>query len=197
MRILPAAIKALGALALVSCGQGTSAPDLSEGVVELSDQFSSEFNLLDQDGRAVSDRDFRGKVMIVYFGYANCPDVCPGDVGVLSAALNALGNEAGEVAPIFITVDPERDTPEALKVYLSFDERIIGLSGAPEAAAAARQSFKLYARKQPQPDSALGYTVDHGRFFYIVDRSGRPVYAILGGAGAQDVAAILRRSIKQ
>ncbi|MFQ5563270.1 MAG: SCO family protein [Parvularculaceae bacterium] len=181
--------------ALAGCGRENAAT-APPGVIELSDQFSSEFVLVDQNGAPSRDEDFRGKVMVVYFGYTNCPDVCPIDVAVLSAALNELGDSASEVAPLFISVDPERDTPEALKAYLSFDPRLTGLTGSVEAAKAARDSFKLYARKQEQADSALGYTVDHGRFFYVVDRDGRPVYAITGGADPQELAVMLRRSIK-
>lgn len=183
-------------LLLAACSRQDGASDPMKSAIKLSDQYSSDFELVDQNGAPARDEDFRGKVMVVYFGYTSCPDVCPIDVGVLSAALNQLGDAASEVAPIFISVDPERDTPETLKNFLSFDPRLIGLTGDAKAAEAARLSFKLYAQKREEPDSALGYTVDHGRFFYIVDRSGRPVYAVPGGVTPENLAEILRRSIK-
>jgi len=133
--------------------------------------------------------------MLVYFGFTNCPDVCPGDVGVMSAALNELGGKADEVKAVFISVDPERDTPQALGDYFAFDERIIPLTGSAEAAAAARAAYKLVAQKQPLPGSAAAYTVNHGRFFYINDRNGQPQHAIVGGVSPQELAALLQREI--
>ncbi len=168
-----------------------------DGVIRLSEQFTGDFDLIDKTGAARTDEDFEGKVMLVYFGFTHCPDVCPGDVGVMSAALNELGEDVGEVAPIFISVDPERDTPQALSDYFAFDERIIPLTGSVEAALAARTSFKQYAKKTPLPDSALEYTVDHGRFFYVADRNGQPTHAVTGGVGPQELAALLRQSLKE
>lgn len=183
--------------ALAACGENgrTGAPD--EGVIALSDLFTGDFALIDKNGARVSDEDFEGRAMLVYFGFTHCPDVCPGDINVMSAALNELGEEASHVAPIFISVDPERDTPDALADYFAFDERLIPLTGSPEEAAAARLSFKVAAEKQALPDSALGYTVNHSRFFYIADRQGQPRFALVGGAAPADLAAILRRTIKE
>jgi protein SCO1 len=179
-----------------ACAREDVTPIPTEGVVELSGQFTGDFALVDKTGAARSDEDFEGKVMLVYFGFTHCPDVCPGDVNVMSAALNELGDDAAEIAPIFISVDPERDTPQALTDYFAFDDRIIPLTGSPEAAQAAREAFKVMALKQPLPDSALVYTVNHQRFFFITDRSGQPEYAIVGGINPQELAALLRRSIK-
>ncbi len=185
------------AFALVAaCGDGgTSVPIPTEGVVALSNQFTGDFTLVGKSGATVSDEDFKGKVMLVYFGFTNCPDVCPGDVGVMSAALNELGRKADQVAPLFISVDPERDTPSALTDYFAFDDRIIALTGSPAAAAEARAAYKLVATKERLPNSALGYTVNHQRFFYINDRQGQPQLAIVGGVSPQELAALLRREI--
>ena len=183
-------------LLLAACGSGENAAIPTEGVVALSDQFTGDFALIDKTGAAVADEDFEGKVMLVYFGFTNCPDVCPGDVGVMSATLNELGNSADEVAAVFISVDPERDTPAALADYFAFDDRLIPLTGAPEAADAARAAFKLYAQKQALPDSALGYTVQHQQAFFITDRAGQPKFAVMGGSNPQDLAALLRREIR-
>ena len=120
--------------AVSACGsEEASGPVPTEGVVALSDQFTGDFELIDKNGEAVTDEDFEGKVMLVYFGFTHCPDVCPGDINVMSAALNALGNEAGEVAPVFISVDPERDTVKAMAEYVGyFHPAIRGWTG-PEA----------------------------------------------------------------
>ena len=185
-------------LAVVACaGEENPQPIVPvDGVITLSDQFTGDFDLIDKTGAARADEDFEGRVMLVYFGFTHCPDVCPGDVGVMSAALNELGADADAVAPVFISVDPERDTPEALDDYFAFDDRIIPLTGSADAAKAAREGFKQYARIEPLPDSALEYTVNHGRFFYVTDRNGQPRYALTGGVGPQELAALLRRSIE-
>ncbi len=189
-------LAALFCILVVGCSNDEPAGIVPvDGVIRLSDQFTGEFDLIDKTGARRTDADFEGKVMLVYFGFTHCPDVCPTDVGVMSATLNELGEDVEAVAPIFISVDPERDTPEVLTDYFAFDERIIALTGSVEAATAARTAFKQYAKKTPLPDSALKYTVDHGRFFYIADRTGQPTHAITGGASPQDLAALLRRAI--
>ncbi len=180
---------------LTGCGGEPPASMPTKGVVELSEQFVGDFELVDKTGVVRTDEEFEGKIMLVYFGFTHCPDVCPGDVGVMSATLNELGEDADEVAAVFISVDPERDTPEALSEYFAFDERIVPLTGTPEAAKAARDSFKLFAQKEELPDSALGYTVNHGRFFYITDRNGQPKTGVVGGINPEDLAALLRHGI--
>ncbi len=194
----PAALLAVAlvSLTIISCSREAATPIPQQGVVALSEQFTGDFALIDINGEAVSAEDFAGKVMLVYFGFTHCPDVCPGDVGVMSAALNELGESAGDIAPIFISVDPERDTPAVLADYFAFDDRIIALTGSVEAAKAARTGYKLFAQKVALPESALGYTVEHGRFFYIADRAGQPQYAVVGGVSPAELAAILRRSTK-
>ncbi|WP_375201434.1 SCO family protein [Hyphococcus sp.] len=184
-------------LAAACSGGEPEAAIPKEGVIALSSQFTGDFDLVDKAGQAVADEDFEGKVMLVYFGFTNCPDVCPGDIGVMSAALNELGDDADEVAAVFISVDPERDTPQALTDYFAFDQRITPLTGSVEAAEAARRAYKLVAQKEPLPDSAIGYTVNHGRFFYINDRNGQPQHAIIGGVSPQELAALLRREIRK
>lgn len=192
-----AVLTAIAALGLAGCGQNAGAPaGPIQGEIELSNQFTGVFNLIDKDESPVSQDDFAGKVMLVYFGFTHCPDVCPGDIGVMSATLNELGDDADQIAPVFISVDPERDTPQALRDYFAFDERIVALTGDMEASRAAQVSFKVVAQKQPLPDSALIYTIDHTRFYYIVDRSGQPRTAVIGGVSPQELADVLRRSIK-
>jgi protein SCO1/2 len=185
---------AAAALAL-ACSREPEPP--KQGVIQLSEQFTGDFALVDQDGRRVADEDFRGKVAVVYFGFATCPDVCPMALSRLSAALNELGEKKAErVAPIFITVDPERDTPEQLSEFLAFDERMTGLTGSAAEIEAAKAAFKVYAQKQRLEDSALGYTVNHSSFFYLVDPKGQPRVAIDDSLTAEELASVLGRALR-
>lgn len=107
-----------------------------------------DFTLTDTGGKTVSDRDFRGKVMLVFFGFTHCPDICPVSTASLSALMGMLGDKADQVAPIFITVDPERDTPEVMKNYLAnFDKRMVGLTGSAEQIQQAANAYKVYYSK--------------------------------------------------
>jgi protein SCO1/2 len=114
------------------------------------------FSLIGQNGQAVSDADFRGKLMLVFFGFTNCPDICPITAKSLSDMMGLLGDKADQVAPIFITVDPERDTPEVMKNYFaSFDARIQALTGTPEQIKQAASAYKAYyAKAQPEDEQA-------------------------------------------
>lgn len=195
------AFASIVSLFLTGCGQSDPAANLGE-VLRLSDQFTGDFDLVDTDGNPVRDEDFDGKIMFVYFGFSSCPANCPRDTGDFIAALNEVeakdkGAVAKHVAPLFITLDPERDTPSVLKDHLSIDDRIIGLTGTTRAADEARLNFKVMAERREMPDSALGYTIDHYRAFFITDRNGQPQYAVTGGSSPQFIAKILRRSINE
>jgi protein SCO1/2 len=134
------------------------------------------FTLVDHTGKTVTDKDFRGRYMLVYFGFTYCPDVCPSGLQVMAAALEKVGAKADQVAPILITVDPERDTPEQLASYVpSFHPRLVGLTGSPEQIAAALKSYRVYAKKVEDPKSAAGYTFDHTSLLYLMDRNGEYV----------------------
>ena len=130
--------------------------------------------------------------MLVYFGFTSCPDVCPNALGVLSATLNELGPKADKIQPVFIALDPERDTPEALRAYLSFDSRILGLTGSEEAIEAATAGFKVFAERKALPGSALGYTIDHSSLFYYVDKQGAPRFAFVDSLTPQQLAALIK-----
>ncbi|WP_072390873.1 SCO family protein [Hyphomicrobium sp. CS1BSMeth3] len=134
------------------------------------------FSLVDQTGKAVTDKDFRGRFMLVYFGFTNCPDICPSGLQVMSAALDKLGPKADQVTPILITVDPERDTPQQLASYVpSFHPRLVGLTGSPEQIAAALKAYRVYAKKVEDPKSSAGFTYDHTSIIYLMDREGNYV----------------------
>jgi protein SCO1/2 len=131
------------------------------------------FTLVDHTGKTVTDKDFRGRFMLVYFGFTNCPDVCPSGLQVMAAALEKVGAKADQVTPILITVDPERDTPEQLASYVpSFHPRLVGLTGSPEQVAAALKAYRVYAKKVEDPKSSAGFTYDHTSIIYLMDRNG-------------------------
>ena len=132
---------------------------------------TSEFELVDQTGKAVRDEDFDGKWQLVFFGFTSCPDICPTTLANVTAALGELGPAAGKLQPLLITVDPERDTAPILKEYLTaFDPRILGLTGTPEQVEKALRSFRVYASKRPLEGG--DYTMDHSAFIYLMDARG-------------------------
>jgi protein SCO1 len=126
------------------------------------------FSLVDQNGRPVSEKDFAGRPYLVFFGFTHCPDVCPTTLFQLSQVLEATGERGRNLRALFITVDPERDTPENLKDYLSsFDPRIVGLTGDQASVDAAVRTFRAYARKVPTKDGE--YTMEHSAYVYLMD----------------------------
>ena len=145
------------------------------------------FALTAADGSAVTERTYRGKWLVVYFGYTLCPDVCP---TTLMGALEKLGPRADMVQGLFVTVDPKRDTPEILSAYIkSFDPRIIGLTGVPAQIAVAAKSFNVFYERRDTDDG--GYVYDHTTLVYLVDPDGRFVRALAGNADAQQIADAL------
>src|ERR1700733_9735791 len=129
------------------------------------------FTLTDQNGRTRSDSDFRGKLMIVYFGYTFCPDVCPADLMAITQALDALGPAADGVQPIFITVDPERDTKVLGEYIAAFHHSFVGLTGSPEEIRKVANSYKAFYAKVPDQGSG-GYSIDHTGVIYLIGRNG-------------------------
>ena len=154
---------------------------------------ASEFALVDHTGKAVADEDFAGKWQLVVFGFTYCPDVCPTTLATVSAALEELGADADQVAALFITVDPERDTPPVLAEYLAnFDPRIVGLSGSPEQIKAAAKEFRVYYAKVDKGDAPDAYTMDHSAFLYLMDPDGDYATHFAPQDAATEIAASIR-----
>ena len=131
------------------------------------------FELVDQQGAPVTDKTFSGRYMLIYFGYGFCPDVCPTELANMAAALDALGSKSENIQPLFITVDPERDTPEFLADYVvNFHPRLIGLTGTPEQVKTAAKAYKVYYAKAGKPGEA-DYLMDHTSFVYLMGPDGR------------------------
>jgi protein SCO1/2 len=148
------------------------------------------FRLVAQDGRTVTEKDFAGRPALVFFGYAHCPDVCPTTLFEISEVFRALGRDA-KISGLFMTVDPERDTPAVLKDYLSsFDPRIVGLSGDRAAVDQALKAYRVYARKIPGKND--DYTYDHTALVYLMDRNGRFAGSFKLDRKPEDSAAQLR-----
>ena len=150
------------------------------------------FELVDQDGRTITDRDMKGRPFLVFFGFTNCPDVCPTTLFEVSEVLRALGPDADKVNALFVTVDPERDTPAQLKDYISsFDPHLRALTGDPAAVAAMTRAYRVYAKKVPQESGE--YTMDHTAIVYLMDKDGRFVAPFNLKRRAADAAADLRK----
>ena len=131
------------------------------------------FRLTDHTGRTVTEADFAGRFMLLYFGYTYCPDVCPTELGTIAAAMDLLGEQGERIVPVFASVDPERDTPEGLADYVSrFHPRMVGLTGTPEQVAAAARAYRVYYAKVNRPDMSQ-YLMDHSSFIYLVGPDGR------------------------
>jgi protein SCO1 len=130
------------------------------------------FELVDQDGRVVTEQDFAGRLMLVYFGYTFCPDVCPTSLQTMSVALEELGEDAEDVAFVFVTLDPQRDTVAQMKDYVSlFEPGPVGLTGTAEQVEAAAKEYRVYYRLHDE-GGGQDYLVDHSSFVYLMDREG-------------------------
>lgn len=131
------------------------------------------FSLVDATGKRVTEKDFAGRKMLVFFGFRSCPDVCPGGLQVIAAALDKLGAKADKIAPVFITLDAERDTPEKVGEFVQgFSSRMVGLSGTPEETAAAAKAYRVYYKKVPGGSDPAVYSIDHTSLIYLMDENG-------------------------
>lgn len=146
------------------------------------------FTLVDGEGTTRTDEDFRGKLMLIYFGFTYCPDVCPTELQAMGQALDQLGPKGDAVQPILISIDPERDTPEVIGQYVeSFHPRMIGLTGSPEQVAAAAKAYRVYYRKATV-EGASEYLMDHSSIVYLMDRQGKFLTHFSHGTSPEDMA---------
>ncbi len=166
---------ALAAACVVAGGMGYAAAELlspSRVVTIGAPAIGGPFALLDQNGETRTDRDFRGRWMLIYFGYTNCPDVCPTSVALMSEVMERLGGRAARIVPIFITVDPDRDTPQVLKEYLlSFGPKFVGLTGPTSHIASVASEYRVYSARRTLKGG--GYAVDHSNVIYLMDPAGK------------------------
>ena len=191
--VLPLVVFLVGALALAAAAILTFSPGArttSSGTASVG----GPFTLTTQEGKPLSDTDLKGSPYLVFFGFTHCPDICPTKLFEISEVLRAAGegDKAKKLKALFITVDPERDTPETMKSYLgSFDSRIVGLSGERPAIDAVIKSYRAYAKKVPLKEG--DYTMDHTAIVYLMDKQGRFVAPFNMKRPPEEAAAELRK----
>lgn len=173
----------------------TDQPAVFRGSDISGTKLGQQWKLTDMNGQARDQSSFAGKVQLVFFGFAQCPDVCPTSLSELSEAMKLLGPDADRVQVLLVTVDPERDTPDLLRQYLSaFDPRFMGLTGTPEQVRQAASSFKAFYSKVPRPGG--DYTMDHSASFYLLDRNGEARVLLSNNMGAAAIAHDIKALLK-
>ncbi len=154
------------------------------------------FTLVDHDGKARSSDDFRGEHLLIFFGYTYCPDVCPNVLTDMALALDTLGDDAASVRPVFITVDPARDTPEKLKPYVAnFHPRLVGLTGSEEAVSGVAKAYRVYFAKSKTEAAPGEYLMDHTSIIYLMGPDGRYLTHFTHGTTAETMAARIRENL--
>jgi protein SCO1/2 len=170
-----------------------SAAELMDAVMWNREPVGGSFELIDQTGRQRTEHDFRGKLMLVYFGFTYCPDVCPTDLQAIGLAMDKLGADADAVQPLFITLDPERDTAGHLAEYVPlFHPRLIGMTGSVAAIHQAADAYKVYYKRVDFDDGGTNYTVDHSAFVYLMDRNGKYLGFFPPGTSADRMVEMIR-----
>ena len=183
--ILLRAVIWIAILALLGCGN----PEPPFKARPVADKpLATNFTFTDQFGATRSLSDFRGKVVSLFFGFTHCPDICPTHLFRQAEVMQQLGPRADRVVVLFITLDPERDSPDALKAYMNaFDPRFIALSSSPEETAKLAKQYKIFWQKTPLPGSALVYTIDHTTNSFLIDSQGRVRLVVPHEMPARDV----------
>lgn len=156
------------------------------------------FELVATDGQTVTDQTYRGKWLLIYFGYTFCPDACPTALNSMSVALEKLGSRAGKFQPLFVTVDPQRDTRDVMANYLtSFDPRIIGLTGTKDQIDRVIKVYRLYVSREKPDAEGKDYLVSHSSFLYLMDPQGAFVSVIHSDATGEEIATRLRKEMSR
>jgi len=185
----------------VACPATAQEPDPTRAAKLMDDlmwgrgHVGGPFTLIDQTGKPRSDTDFRGKLLLVFFGYTTCPDICPTELMQIGLAIDRLGAHGDQVQPIFITVDPARDTPDVLAPYVAqFHPRLIGLTGTPEQVRAVANAYKAYYAKYQPSDGAV-YLIDHTGLVYLMGRSGEYLGFFPPGTSADRMDEIIHQHL--
>ncbi len=155
------------------------------------------FSLTDHHGRRRSLAEWRGKIVVLYFGYMFCPDVCPTDLVAIASMMTALGPESAHVVPLFVTLDPERDTIEQLRLYVPhFHSRLIGLTGTPEEVAKVAALYKIYFKKVAAREGPH-YLLEHSAYIYVLDEHGQHYETFPAGTSPQRLTTLLRDLVRR
>ena len=185
------------ALAFLAATATNHQPGLPEPTSMGKALVGGPFSLVDQTGKRVTEKDFLGHYTLVYFGFTNCPDICPSGLQVMSAAIEKLGAKGEQITPIFITLDAARDTPEKLGAYVkSFHPRLVGLSGSAEDLAAAAKAYRVYAQKVEDEKSPGNYSYDHAAIFYLMGKDGTFVTHIPHTTDVDELVRVMNESVK-
>ncbi len=156
------------------------------------------FTLTDHQGKPFTEAKLKGHYSLIYFGFTHCPDICPTTLLVIKNALDNMGKDADIVQPILISLDPERDTPESMAQYVSnFHPRLVGLTGTPEQIKRVADAYKVYYSRVEQPESAMGYLVDHSGFVFLMGKNGEYITHFPHTVAEQTLADTLRRTINR
>lgn len=170
---------------VIGAAERKGAPATSSGEARVG----GPFTLVDQTGKTVTEADFRGRYMLIYFGFTFCPDVCPTELSAMTAAIEALGAEGEKIQPVFITIDPERDTPEIMARYVTlFHPRLVGLTGTSEQIAATAKAWHVFYRKAKDESSPEDYTMDHSSIIFLMGPDGEYLKLFPPGTGPDEMA---------
>lgn len=169
-------------------------PIAGKGGSTAIENIGGSFDLIDQDGKSFTEEKLKGHLSLIYFGFTYCPDICPYSLNKLTKVLEVLAKYNIDILPIFITIDPERDKPEMLKLYLkNFHHKFIGLSGDAEQVKKAADKFKVYYAKIDNPlKSSSGYMLDHTSFIYLMDKKGNCIKIFYGNSTEEEIIEFIR-----
>jgi cytochrome oxidase Cu insertion factor (SCO1/SenC/PrrC family) len=174
--------------------RGDQVPQLGKNMVTGQIAVGGPYALTDQDGKPRASTDFGGKYQLIYFGYTFCPDVCPTTLALMAATLDRLGADKDRIVPVFITIDPERDTPDAIKKYVAaFGPQFIGLTGTPDQIAKVEKEFRVYAKKGPVENGT--YAMDHSSVMYLMGPDGKLVSFYDEATTPEDLAQQLKSKL--
>ncbi len=186
----------LGLLVAVLLIGGAAALLLTGHARESASGIGGPFTLVDGDDKPVTDQDFRGKFMLVYFGYSFCPDVCPTTLNEIADAMDRLGPTAARVQPIFITVDPRRDTPAVIKQYAAnFSPRLLGLTGTPEQIAKVAKEYRVYYAEHRTGPGPNDYSMDHSSILYLMGPDGQFIEPIPAEDSGATIASVIQKAV--
>lgn len=185
--LVGAALLTFVALQWVTSGQGEKGEEAAETA------FRAAFELTDHQGIVRTEKDYQGRWMLVFFGFANCPDICPTTLAEVAAVMKSLGDQSSHVQPIFISIDPERDTPEALAEFMPlFGAGIVGLTGTPDQIASTAETFPIFYEKIEEASAPDGYTMSHTSHLLLFDPQAGFADSWPYGAAAEEILADLK-----
>jgi len=187
-------ISSLLCCGLAAAAEQPSAAQMMDDLMYGRGRVGGPFTLTDQTGKQRSDTDFRGKLMIVYFGYTYCPDVCPTDLMAITQALDALGLAAEGVQPVFITIDPERDTKLLADYISAFHRSLVGLTGSPNEIRKVANSYKAFYVKV-QDERSRDYSIDHAGVIYLIGRNGEYLGFMPPQTNPDRLTEVLRKNL--